>query len=163
MISCQSLSKLFAMVRDKYNLSYILTHRLNQDGLEHFFAVLRQMGATHDHPNPVSVKYRIRSHLLGRQSALVGYNYISDKENRDVEMSEGAFSALNTKQSTVNDTIENSLQQELCVSAMMFSAINTEDPVTSSEEDMFDPVEADKLNIDLEQVVENEGLDYVGG
>lgn len=67
-ISYQSLSKLFTKVRDRYRLSFILTHMLNQYGLEYFLAVFRQMGeATHDQANPVSVKYRTRSHLLGRE------------------------------------------------------------------------------------------------
>lgn len=45
----------------------------------------------------------------------------------------------------------------------MYSALSTEDPQTSSKENMFDPVEICKLNINLEKVVESEGLPYAGG
>ena len=43
-ISCNSLSKLYEMLKAKYNVSYILTYRLNQDGLQHMFGCIRQMG-----------------------------------------------------------------------------------------------------------------------
>lgn len=36
-LSSKSLSKLYQMLKDKYNVAYLLTYRLNQDCLEHFF------------------------------------------------------------------------------------------------------------------------------
>lgn len=74
-ISSQSLMKLYDMVRVNHNISYIMTYRLNQDALEHFFASVRQMGATYEHPSPFSFKYRIRSHIVHKESALVGNRY----------------------------------------------------------------------------------------
>lgn len=71
-ISCNSLMKLLRMVKDKLQTSYILTYRLNQDGLEHFFGCIRQMGACHQHLSPVAFKHRIRAHILGKESKLLG-------------------------------------------------------------------------------------------
>lgn len=56
-LSCTSLSSLFAMVSQRYNVKYIMTYRLNQDGLEHFFGCIRQMGIAHQHPSPVHFKH----------------------------------------------------------------------------------------------------------
>lgn len=38
LISCQSLQLLFQDLKEKYDIKYILTHRLNQDVLENFFS-----------------------------------------------------------------------------------------------------------------------------
>lgn len=93
-ILSQSLPKLYEMLKERYNISYILTYRLNQDGLEHLFAYLQQMGASYDQPTLVSFTYRVRTHLLGKKSVLVGSSYNSETDNSDIWMSEGSFSKL---------------------------------------------------------------------
>ena len=42
MLSNPSLICLFQMLQKLYDVKYILTHRLNQDCLEHFFGCIRQ-------------------------------------------------------------------------------------------------------------------------
>lgn len=37
-MSCRSLQSLYIDLKEKYNISYVLTHRLNQDCLENFFS-----------------------------------------------------------------------------------------------------------------------------
>ena len=57
--------------------------------LEHFFACLRQMGACFEHPSPVVVKYRVRTYLLGKDTALMGGNYNSEKVCNEPILSQG--------------------------------------------------------------------------
>lgn len=83
-ISCHSLSKLYEFVKVKYNVTYIMTYRLNQDALEHFFGRIRQMGVSHQHPSPVQFKYRIRSFLVGKSCDLLGGNHNIQRENNDI-------------------------------------------------------------------------------
>lgn len=69
LISCNPLSRLYEMLKEKYGISYLITNRLSQDGLEHFFGGLRKMGGLCDHPNPVQVKQRLRIHVLGKEES----------------------------------------------------------------------------------------------
>lgn len=64
-ISNNSLRQLHSYVQKKYGMSYILTHRLQQDILENFFSAIRRGGGLHDHPSPLQFKYRMRKYLLG--------------------------------------------------------------------------------------------------
>lgn len=56
LVSCQSLIKLYEFLSTKFEIKYIMTYRLNQDGLEHFFGYMRQMGASYQHPNAIQVQ-----------------------------------------------------------------------------------------------------------
>lgn len=146
-ISSKSLPKLYGMIREKFHIDYILTNRLSQDGLEHFFSCLRQMGATYDHPSPLSVKHRVRSYLLGKEVSLVGKNYNTARECPDSTLSQSSF----LKETTENVT-EDSLDHELCLTAMLFSVVDAEETVNEKDQDT-----------DFEQVAEIEGLNYLGG
>lgn len=77
-ISSQSLLKLYEMVKANFGISYLLTSRINQDALEHFFACLRQMWTCHNNPSTLFVKYRVRAHLLGKGIELAGSGYNSE-------------------------------------------------------------------------------------
>lgn len=59
-VSSQSLPKLYEVLKKKYDISFILTYRLNQEGLEHFFGYMRKMGTCYEYPSPVSEKHRLR-------------------------------------------------------------------------------------------------------
>lgn len=59
------------MVKELYDVQFIMTRRLNQDGLEHFFGIIRQMNGCYDHPDAVNFKYRFKKYLLGRQVVLL--------------------------------------------------------------------------------------------
>ena len=74
--SCKSTMALYEMLKASHNIEYMLTARLNQDCLEHFFGCIRQMHGTHDHPNAVNFKFRIKRLLLGKNIQVV-----SDKCN----------------------------------------------------------------------------------
>lgn len=49
----------------KYDISYLCTHKVNQDSLENFFFQIRQRGSTDDHPSPLNAIYRMRMIILG--------------------------------------------------------------------------------------------------
>uniref|UniRef100_A0A182RMF0 Uncharacterized protein n=1 Tax=Anopheles funestus TaxID=62324 RepID=A0A182RMF0_ANOFN len=80
-----SLKMLFADMKEKYNISYISTHKviktlkffyikiiyfifilfqLNQDLLENFFSQLRQKGGTYDHPSRLHI-------ILGKSPSII--------------------------------------------------------------------------------------------
>lgn len=113
-ISCQSLRKLYDLVKSKYNVTYILTYRLNQDVLEHYFDSIRQMGISHQHPSPLQFKYRIRSFLVGKSCDLVGRNHSIEGENNDTSLTETSFSG----DTLCHHHSENDLESELMVSSM---------------------------------------------
>lgn len=60
-----SLDGLFTYLKDKYNMEYLLTSRLNQDIVENFFGAMRSRGSQFDHPTPLQFKYRLRKYLIG--------------------------------------------------------------------------------------------------
>lgn len=71
LISIKSTQELFKHLNKKYNISYILTHRLNQDSLESFFSLIRSRGGLNDHPTPLNAMYRIRIIVLGKNPGVV--------------------------------------------------------------------------------------------
>lgn len=158
-VSCQSLIKLYEFLKTKFGLNYILTNRLNQDGLEHFFGYMRQMGGCHQHPNAVQVKHRIKIFLLGKNCELVGSNYNTDKENKDVSLSQENFVAFSDNVSesfACSDNASDSVESELMLSAMLFTC----EPSIDSENYDLDVSEEEQK---LEHCMEAEGLRYIGG
>lgn len=71
LISIKSTQELFKHLNEKYNISYIVTHRLNRDSLESFFSVIRSRGGLNDHPTPLNAMYRIRIIVLGKNPGVV--------------------------------------------------------------------------------------------
>lgn len=63
-----SIKSLKALYRDLHEMgiTFILTHRLNQDCLENFFSQVRGKMRFKEHPNTVECLYNIRSIILGR-------------------------------------------------------------------------------------------------
>ena len=57
---CHALMGLFQYVKDRHNVQWIMTSRVNQDHLENFFSQIRGLGATFDHPGPAELLNRIR-------------------------------------------------------------------------------------------------------
>ena len=67
LISNNSLKMLLEYVNEHYEMKYILTNRLNQDVLEHFFGAIRgNGGGLNDHPSQKQFIYRLRGYLLGK-------------------------------------------------------------------------------------------------
>lgn len=62
-LSCHSLLGLLAMVKENYNLDYIITRKLNEDCLEEIFGGIRQMSGPHDHPDAVTFKHRLKKYV----------------------------------------------------------------------------------------------------
>lgn len=87
--SSKSLINLFSDLKSSYNFKYLLTRRLNQDILENSFGILRQMGSAHDHPDPISFKYRMRRFILSRKHVLVAVNPNTTLSNKDEFIAEG--------------------------------------------------------------------------
>lgn len=91
LLSNASLRNLYEDLRircnssDKESMSYILTNRLNQDVLENLFSYLRAMGAAHDKPSALDIRYRLRWYILGKHSIdvfTVGSNTtVQDSDN----------------------------------------------------------------------------------
>lgn len=83
LLSNQSLMQLLPFLRSKFKIDdsteiqYILTRLLDQDILENFFAHLRSMGGTYDHPTPVEITNRLKWYILGRNAD----NVISERTN----------------------------------------------------------------------------------
>ena len=85
------------------------------------------MGSCYDHPSPIQVKYGIRKYLLGRGAALVGQNYNTERECVDV-------SHPNSDSNRNTASKDESLNQELCLSAMLFTTLDVKESETESED-----------------------------
>lgn len=154
-ISSKSLMQLHSMLKKDYNISFVMTYKLNQDVLEHFFAYMRQLGGRYEHPSPVSVKHRVRSYLVGKKSSLMGDKYNILQENKENNLASAACSKVDEKEKH-NET---ALDQELCLSSMSLVAF-----VNDMEEfpENVDSGEAD-LGRTLENETETQGMAYFGG
>jgi hypothetical protein len=64
--SIASLRCLRNDTNERYGLSYILTHKVNQDSLENFFSQIRTRGGLDDHSTPLNALNRIRIIILDR-------------------------------------------------------------------------------------------------
>ncbi|KAG5871337.1 hypothetical protein JTB14_018591 [Gonioctena quinquepunctata] len=71
LISIKSLQGLFKDMQEKFQISFILTSKLNQDALESLFGILRTRGGLDDHPTPINLIYRLRMVLLGKTPGIV--------------------------------------------------------------------------------------------
>lgn len=161
-VSSQSLLGLYDMLKDRYDITYILTYRLNQDILEHFFGCLRQMGVCNQHPSPVDVKYRIKKYLLGKNTDLMGSNHNTERHSDAASMSQAYFSESSGHQSETTHHSTEELDKELLLSAMLFSTLDCQSPITEENENV-DPEEYHVKGTTLEVEMETEGLRYVGG
>ena len=55
------------MIKEPYNIKFIMTTKLNQDCLDNFFACIRQMSGFSDHPDAINFKFRLKKYLLGKE------------------------------------------------------------------------------------------------
>ena len=85
-----ALKLLFNDLKDNFALNYsnILTYRLNQNVLEHFFGQMRSKGALYDHPDALDLRYRLRNFIFGR-------NEDSMSEEANVEEDDTPDSPIN--------------------------------------------------------------------
>lgn len=148
MLSSQSLIGLFKMLKTVCNIDYIMTQKLNQDCLEHFFGCVRHISGPYEHPNAVSFKQRLRTLLLGKDISVV-----SSKSNITTEKVDKATYVSGCH--TARDTHERELAIEVCLTTLVFK-------------DMDFYIEGDdisdvKIQEAPEVVIEEESLRYIGG
>lgn len=96
--NCDSLVGLLTHLQmtastDEQPIHYLLTNRLNQDVLENTFSYFRGMGATHDHPNALELKSRIRWYILGKYST----DFFSIHANTDTDKSDTDTSLITSQ------------------------------------------------------------------
>ncbi|KAM8714850.1 hypothetical protein ACLKA7_001253 [Drosophila subpalustris] len=66
-----SPAELLKYVEDRYDMKYLITSRISQDQLEHFFGAMRSKGGLHDHPTPLEFKFRLRKYLIARNTEIL--------------------------------------------------------------------------------------------
>lgn len=164
LVSSQSLPKLYQMLNERYNIKYILTSRLNQDSLEHLFGSLRKLGGLNDNPSPVSVKHRLRMHILGRDHSLL-------RAKNDKQSSTNVTKCDSPTDDKTGEEVDEDerLHNELTLSAMVFSSMVRDQNL---ENENFPPLENEPqlsnsedviCEKDLEHAIEEEGQIYFGG
>ena len=159
-LSSQSLKGLYNMIQEVFQVEYVLTRRLNQDTLEHFFGCIRQMSGTYEHPNAVNFKYRIRKLLLGRGVHLISKR--TNTENLEELDCSSSTPNLRRKSNGENSYTDRDLNVELCVTSSIFQDMEIEDINPDISEWQEDDLEMNKENT-AESVIEEEALLYVGG
>lgn len=161
-LSSESLKGLYSMIKDLFGVDYVLTRRLNQDSLEHFFGCIRQMTSTYDHPNAVNFKYRIRKLLLGK-----GVHLMSKKTNT-VNAEEIDCSSSNARNQVIlknneeKSDSDRDLDRELSITSRIFKDMEIQEIGMDISEWKDDDLEISKENT-LWSVIEDEALQYVGG
>ncbi len=69
--STKALLLLYDSLTKNYNLSYLLTRRVNQDPLEHSFSILRAMGGMNTNPSALNFQRRLRRFILGGMNNVI--------------------------------------------------------------------------------------------
>lgn len=158
LLSSQSLTGLYNMMHELFGIEYILTRKLNQDCLEHFFGCIRQMDGTYDHPTPLTFKHRMRKLLSGREVELLA---------KKTNCNEGEFEKFTTVAPFVSTVSEEAygthdLDKELYMTAASFKAM---DLTFEAENELDDDTEGAALPEENtpSNVIEEESLRYIGG
>lgn len=102
LVNNRSLISLYKDLNERFGISYIMTYRLNQDVLEHFFSYVRAMGATNDNPSALQLRHRLRSYIVGRDSVTI---FTINTNNEQVDRNEclTALSSSNYSNEAVED------------------------------------------------------------
>lgn len=66
LMSIHSLRALYIEMKERFQISFIMTAKLNQDALENLFSVIRARGGGNDHPSPLQCLRRLRIIILGK-------------------------------------------------------------------------------------------------
>lgn len=155
-LSSHSLIGLHNMLHKSFNVEYILTKKLNQDGLEHLFGCIRQMHGSYDHPNALNVKFRLKKLLLGKDVALLSEKSNTTTNNFDCLSTSDGLMKTNNKGTTF---CERDLAVELYITSNCFKDL---DVGYELENDVND--ESDELGCkSIDVVIEEESLRYIGG
>jgi hypothetical protein len=85
LFSINSLKELFKHLQEKYNVTFLLTYKLNQDFLENLFSQVRSNG-TITNPTPLQALHKLRLIILGKslQSHLkISQNSLEYEDDED--------------------------------------------------------------------------------
>lgn len=154
LISNKSLKDLFSYLNKTFNITYILTNKLNQDVLENLFSYIRSMGKTYDHPDALQFMYRMRWYIMGKHSSTV----FSVKSNikPDDEVCLSSPSSIN-------------VPEEQCPTAVIISNLmqgiddeNVDDDNFFSDLDCLE-TQAFQQDANPEDKIKYEGLKYISG
>lgn len=166
-LSSYSLIGLYNMLQESYKVQYILTRKLNQDCLEHLFGCIRQMQGSYDHPNAITMKFRLKKLLLGKDVALISEKTNTSNENFDC-MSNNVGLRQPSKEAT--SFCERDLAVELYITSRYFKNLDVENEVESCVSDLYDECETylenareDENCKPIADVIEEESLRYIGG
>ena len=122
-MSTLALQQLGAYVKDRYDCSYILTHRLNQDCLENFFARVRGAGGFQDHPSALEARHRVRLLLVGASAGEIATSNVSSAAMEDVSPGQISSDFLG-QLSPAGSGTESSPQQDFNISCTEQEALN---------------------------------------
>jgi len=115
LISITSLKNLLSSLGERFNVSYIITRRLNQDPLESLFSVIRSLGRTNESPSPYDFKNRMKIMLLGSKiKSPVGSN-VQYEEDHTYYISRRLLEICrdtNTESDLNTDTSENKSSED---------------------------------------------------
>lgn len=127
LMSVSATKGLLAYVKKEYTMTYILTHRLNQDTLENLFSQIRTRGGLNDHPTPLNVIHRLRMIIFGKNPGVVQNNM----NTTDVSESEFIVATV-LKKLDLNASTEEDESQEVM---KIDDTASTEIELTEVEED----------------------------
>lgn len=132
MLSTRSLQSLFLHLKGTYSISFILTHKLNQNCLESFFSSVRLNGGANDHPSPLIAMNRIRWMLLGRNFENLSNNSNTTNETKETFITEYVLNKENIRTNEelekdnvgdikTNDEFEEKFVSDIILQKMNFS------------------------------------------
>jgi hypothetical protein len=143
-MSTKSIKNLLVDVRSRFGMTYLLTHRLNQDALENTFSQLRTNGGLNDHPTPLNALYRLRMIILGKNAAMVQNNLNTEDKTQDEYLLATVLRRVGLASENFDDrdpdrTAEESEQIENTVSSL------DDEPSPSTEVNRLSETEGDGL------------------
>lgn len=143
LISMHSLLGLFSQLKTNLNISYICTHRLNQDSLENFFFQIRQRGGPDEHPSPLSAIYRIRMIMLGKNPGVFDSKVNTDAKILDEYIIPKVLETANIKTPDAKMEENNELESDSfsSVSSDISTSATNPDFTSASEEVTHDALE----------------------
>uniref|UniRef100_A0A182PWN8 Transposable element P transposase n=1 Tax=Anopheles epiroticus TaxID=199890 RepID=A0A182PWN8_9DIPT len=149
---------LFDDMKQKHQISYLSTHKLNQDLLENFFSQLRQKGGTYDHPSPLNCLYRIRLMILGKSPSILN-SVTTTIENKNTSQPDVFVTSTS---SVENESDENLVSEEPYISASIFEEaeiVPLLDDVQPTDEEYYSS-SAHNSSYNLSEQ-EHDGLEYI--
>ena len=149
-ISSNSLLAMFDTLKEQYDISYIITCRLNQDALESMFGVIRGMAGLASQMGALSFMQRLRNYILGAGGG--GDIIISGANVESTEETEKVLTA---------DMPQGILKPEDLELPKVTKISNDESDMANIDDiiDAFDNIEAEIGDDHLDDDIEDKELD----